>query len=217
MTFKGAIFDLDGVIVDTVPFHFAAWKRLFLDDFHVPFDMKIYEDKVDGKPRLDAIRIMLPDLTEEEVVHAGEVKQGYYLELLATKELIKFKAAFRLIKELTERKILLAAASSSKNTKRILETVKLIDYFKVIVTGYDITHGKPNPEIFLKAANQLSLNPEDCVVFEDSIAGVQAAKAGNFKCVGIDRNNVPENYRLADLHVKDLEHVNYDVLEKLFT
>ncbi len=217
MAFKGAIFDLDGVIVDTVPLHFSAWKRLFEGTFNIPFDIETYEEKVDGIPRLDAIRRMLPDLSEEEVVKAGDIKQVYYLEMLRSGKLKKFPPAFKLLKELLEHNILLAAASSSKNTKEILKTVGIIDDFTTIIDGYDIVHGKPDPEIFLKAAAGLKLAVTECVVFEDSIAGVEAAKAGGFLCVGIDRHNRPKNYKQADLYVSDLETVNYAVLEKLFT
>lgn len=216
MAFRGTIFDLDGVIVDTVPLHFAAWKRLFEGIFNIPFNMKTYEDKVDGKPRLDGIRAMLPNLSEEEVIKAGDLKQSYYLELLRSGEIKKFDEAFRLIRELPKHNILLAAASSSKNTKEILARVDLIDVFITIIDGYDIKHGKPHPEIFLKAAKALQLKAKECVVFEDSTAGVEAAKRGGFICVGIDRHNRPDNYKLADLHVSDLKHVNYTVLKKLF-
>jgi beta-phosphoglucomutase len=216
MAFKGAIFDLDGVIVDTVPLHFAAWKRLFEETFNVHFNMETYEDKVDGKPRLDGIRAVLPNLSEKEVIKAGDLKQSYYLELLRSGEIKKFNAAFKLIKELKKHNILLAAASSSKNTKEILANIGLTDDFKAIIDGYDIKHGKPHPEIFLKVAKALQLKPEECVVFEDSMAGVEAAKRGGFMCVGIDRHNRPDNYKLADLHVSDLKHVNFVVLTKLF-
>lgn len=217
MVFKGAIFDLDGVIVDSVPLHFEAWKYLFVDDFHIPFDKEIYEQKVDGKPRLDSIRLLLPHLSEAEVVKAGNIKQGYYLELLTKKGIKTFPAAFTLIKNLLDHDILLAAASSSKNTRDILKRVGLIDDFKAIVTGFDIEHGKPHPEIFLKAAAGLKLKPKECVVLEDSMAGVEAAKAGGFLCVGIDRNNKPQHYKLADLHVSDLEQIDYSTIAKLFS
>ncbi|MCK4869816.1 MAG: beta-phosphoglucomutase family hydrolase [Gammaproteobacteria bacterium] len=216
MAFKGAIFDLDGVIVDSVPLHFVAWKHLFEGDFNIHFDMRVYEEHVDGKPRLDSIRDLLPQLSEEEVIKAGEIKQGYYLEELAAGKLVEFEDAFNLIYNLKENGILLAAASSSKNTKRILEQIGLIKEFQTIVTGYDFKHGKPHPEIFLNAAKNLKLDVHECVVFEDSLSGVKAAKAGDFLCVGIDRNNRPENYTLADLHVPNLENVNYQTLEKMF-
>ena len=124
--------------------------------------------------------------------------------------------AFNLIKELKKKNILLAAASSSKNTREILKRIELIDDFNAIVSGYDIEHGKPHPEIFLKAVALLKLDPSECVVFEDSIAGVEAAKAGGFLCVGLDRHNKPENYHKADLCVTDLANVHYDTLNKLW-
>lgn len=216
MAFKGAIFDLDGVIVDSVPLHFEAWKHLFADDFHIPFTQETYEEMVDGKPRLDAVRALLPHLSEEEIIKAGDTKQGYYLELLETKGIKKFDSAFRLIEELLKHNIILAAASSSKNTRDILERVGLIDDFTAIITGYDFVHGKPHPEIFLNAANAINLDVSECVVFEDSVAGIKAAKDGGFLCVGIDRLNKPQNYKLADLHVKNLENVHYNTLENLF-
>ena len=216
MAFKGAIFDLDGVIVDSVPLHFESWRKLFQDDFNIPFDQETYEDKVDGKPRLDSIRLLLPHLNEEEVVKAGDIKQRYYMEMLTAGELKKFDAAFALIDDLLAHDILLAAASSSKNAHHILEIVGIIDKFTVVVGGGDFVNGKPNPEIFLNAAAGLRLGVDECIVFEDSIAGVQAAKAGGFLCVGIDRHNHPENYVTADLQVPNLQHVDYDVLNDMF-
>ena len=157
---------------------------------------------------------MLPSLSEQEVISAGDKKQGYYLELLHRGELKKFDESFKLINNLLENNILLAAASSSKNTVEILKMIGLIDSFKVIITGYDIKKGKPHPEIFLKAAEALGLNEKECVVFEDSIAGVQAAKDGGFLCVGIDRHDKPNNYKLSDLHVKNLKNLDYAFLKE---
>jgi beta-phosphoglucomutase len=216
MKFKGAIFDLDGVIVDSVPLHYEAWHRLFADDHHITFNKKIYEEIVDGKPRLDSIRALLPNLTDAEIVAEGAKKNQYYLDMLEAGKLKKFDDAFELIDNLVKNEILLAAASSSKNAKNILEKIGLIDIFKVIVSGDDIKYGKPNPEIFLLAAQKLELSPPECVVFEDSLAGVSAAKAGGFLCVGIDRHNHPEYYQKADLRVTNLTEVNYINLNQIF-
>lgn len=214
MAFKGAIFDLDGVIVDTVPLHFASWKRLFEDKYGIPFDYKVYQEKVDGKPRLDSIRLLLPQLSEQEVIKAGELKQKYFLDLINDGAVKKFDDAFILIEDFIKHKVQLAAASSSKNANLILERVGLTKDFQVIISGYDFTHGKPDPEIFLKAAAQLKLDIKECIVFEDALAGIQAAKAGGFFCIGIDRHNYPENYKLADLHVTSLSEVSYELLRK---
>jgi len=215
MSFKGAIFDLDGVIVDTVPLHFAGWKHLFTAIHHLPFTEQDYRDKVDGKPRIDGVRAILTNLSDDEAVAAGEIKQAYYLKLINEGKLKKFPSSFTLIDELKKHGILLAAASSSKNATLILEKVGLIKDFKVIISGNDFTHGKPHPEIFLKAAEKMHLKVSECIVFEDALSGVQAAKAGGFVCVGINRHQEPENYRTADLMVTDLAEVNYAKLAKI--
>lgn len=215
MPFKGAIFDLDGVIVDTVPLHYEGWRYLFTDIHHIPFTRKDYEDKVDGKPRNDGVRAILPNLTLEEAIKEGEIKQKKYLELIAAGKMKEFPTSFALLKELKSKGIKLAAASSSKNAVFILEKVNLLKTFDAVISGNDFTHGKPHPEIFLKAAKAIKLDVKDCIVFEDALAGVQAAKAGGFICVGINRHQKDENYREADLVVTDLGEVNYEILAKL--
>lgn len=215
MPFKGAIFDLDGVIVDTVPLHYEGWRYLFSDVHHIPFTLKDYEDKVDGKPRIDGVRAIMPKLSVDEAIKEGEIKQKKYLELITAGMMKEFPTSFALIKELKAKGIKLAAASSSKNAVFILEKVNLLNDFAAVISGNDFTHGKPHPEIFLKAAAAIKLEVKDCIVFEDALAGVQAAKAGGFVCVGIDRHHKVENYRQADLVVSDLGEVNYEILTKL--
>jgi len=212
MTFKGAIFDLDGVIVDTVPLHFVAWRYLFADKFGVPFSEKDYEEKVDGRARIDGVRAMLSHLSFEEAVAAGEVKQQYFLKLLQSSELKIFPSSFALIDELLANNIKLAIASSSKNAPDILEKVGLAHKMHAIISGNDFKQGKPHPEIFLRAKDALKLQVNECVVFEDAKAGVEAAKAGGFFCVGVDRHGKTQNYTQADLVVKDLAEVNYRLL-----
>ena len=213
--FKGAIFDLDGVIVNTVPLHFASWHYLFATVHNLTFTQKDYDEKVDGKPRLDSIRLLLPQLSEQEVIAAGECKQQRYLELLNEKEIEQFPSSIQLIKELHSKGILLAAASSSKNANYILEKINLRQVFNVVISGYDFVHGKPHPEIFLKAATALKLAANECIVFEDALAGIQAAKAGGFYCIGIDRHHNPNNYKDADITVRDLNEINYERLNEL--
>lgn len=215
MSFKGAIFDLDGVIVDTVPLHFESWKYLFETIHGIPFSKVDYDTKVDGKPRIDGVRSIIPNLSKEEAIKKGEIKQERYLKLIDEGKLAQFPSSIKLIKELIAHKILLAAASSSKNASFILNKIGLLADFNVVISGDDFTYGKPHPEIFLNAAKALKLDVKNCIVFEDAIVGVQAAKAGGFVCVGIDRHNNPANYRNADLVVKDLCEVNFTVLEKL--
>lgn len=215
MSFKGAIFDLDGVIVDTVPLHFKSWKYLFETLHGIPFTRKDYDDKVDGKPRIDSIHLYLPHLTPAEKEAASEAKQQHYLKLLNEGEIEQFPSSIKLLKELQAKDVLLAAASSSKNAVYILEKIGLIKDFVVVISGNDFTHGKPHPEIFLNAARAINLDVKECIVFEDALSGVQAAKAGGFCCVGINRHNNPQNYSGADIVVTDLAEVNHATLKNL--
>lgn len=214
MKIKGAIFDLDGVIVNTVPFHFKAWKKLF-EGYGYKFTLEDYLAKVDGRPRLEGAAAILTELGPEEIEKAGEKKQTYYLELLDKEPIEIFEGSVKLLKELKVKGIKLAAASSSKNAVRILKKINLYDIFDANVSGADFEKGKPDPEIFLTAASKLGLKPEECVVFEDAKSGVEAARRGNFYCVAIDRHNNPEALKSANKIVRDLGEVTLDEILNL--
>ena len=215
MSFKGVIFDLDGVLVDSIPLHYAAWKRLFEENGHA-FDNRIYRQKVDGRPRLDGVRGVMGDLDEESVIEAGNRKQGYYQEMINQGQLQPFPTSIPFIKALSARGILLAAASSSENTCLILDSIGVLDDFMAVVTAADVKHGKPHPDIFLAAAKRMGLSVPECVVFEDAESGVKAAKRGGFYCVGVDRHQQPEYFREADLVVADLGGFENRTQEPLF-
>lgn len=213
MRIRGAIFDIDGVIVDTVPLHFRAWKRMF-EEYGHSFTMADYLAKVDGRPRLEGAAAILTELDAKEIKEAGDKKQSYYLEFLDKEPLAEFESTIKLIKEMKERGIKLAAASSSKNARRILQKIGLLDVFEVNVSGADFKKGKPDPEIFLTASSRLGLKPEECVVFEDAKSGVEAAKNGGFPCIGIDRHGNREALKVADRVVDDLEEISLkEILE----
>lgn len=203
MGIAGAIFDLDGVIANSVPFHFRAWKKMF-EEYGHKFSMEEYLAKVDGRPRLEGAAAILTELPPEEIEKAGGKKQGYYLKFLDREPIEIFQSSIEIIKGLKAKGIKLAAASSSKNAVRILKKINLFDIFEVNVSGADFEKGKPDPEIFLTAASKLGLKPEECVVFEDAKSGVEAALNGKFYCVAIDRHNKPEALKGAHKLVKDL-------------
>jgi beta-phosphoglucomutase len=214
MPIQGAIFDLDGVIVNTVPLHFRAWQRMFAEYGH-EFSMDDYLAKVDGRPRLEGAAAILTELSPEEIEKAGEKKQGYYLGLLESEPVEVFESSLKVIRELKERGIKLAAASSSKNAVRILKKIGLYDIFEVNVSGADFEKGKPDPEIFLTAAKKLGVRPKEAVVFEDARSGVEAAVAGGFFCIGINRHANAGALAGADRVVDDLSEITVDEILNL--
>jgi beta-phosphoglucomutase len=215
MSFKAAIFDLDGVIVDTVPIHFHAWKSMF-GDYGKEFTFDDYKKKVDGIPRIDGCKAILTELSDDEIKTASDKKQVYYLEYLQKEGIKIYDSTITLIKSLIQNKIKVAVISSSKNLLMILEKTQLKYLFEVIISGNDITKGKPDPQVFLMAAERLGVSPEDSLVFEDATLGVEAAKHAGMKCVGIDRDNHPGLFKKADMVVKDLSEADYDKLVSMF-
>lgn len=214
--FKAGIFDLDGVIVDTVPLHFKAWKRMF-EEYGKKFTFADYEKKVDGIPRLDGARAILTDLPQDELEKAADKKQGYYLEELKSSGAKGYPSTRKLVEGLRKKNVKIAVISSSKNCRLILKSINFYPLIDTEVSGSDITKGKPDPQIFLMAAEKLGVSPSEAVVFEDAVLGVEAAKRGGFRCVGIDRHGDPERLKKADIVVKDLKEVNYDNLTRLFS
>lgn len=214
MEFKAAIFDLDGVIVDTVPLHFKAWQKMF-SGYGKDFSFDDYKQKVDGIPRIDGCRAILTDASDEEIRQACDKKQGYYLDLLAKGGIKIYQTTISLIKELKSKGIKTAVISSSKNCPAILDKAGIAEFFAVQISGNDISKGKPDPQIFLMAAERLGAEPSTCIVFEDATLGVEAAKRAGMRCVGIDRNSQPYLFKKADLVVSDLAEINFKSLASL--
>lgn len=215
MGFKSAIFDLDGVLVDTVPIHYKAWKKMF-SAYSRNFTFKEYKEKVDGIPRFDGARAILTEFSDEDIKTACDKKQAYFLEFVEKDEISTHKSTFRLIEKLRSHSIKIALISSSKNCKMILKKIGAAGLMDAIVDGNDITKGKPDPQIFLMAARELKVEPLDCIVFEDAVLGVEAAKRAGMLCVGIDRYAAPERLKQADIVVSDLAEVDYNKLTSLF-
>ncbi len=214
MTLKAAIFDLDGVVVDTVPIHFKAWKRMF-NEYGVDFSFDDYKQKVDGIPRMDGARAVLTDLDQEELEEAATRKQGYFLDALGTEAIPTYDTTITLIDGLQKAGIKVAVISSSKNCPSILKRIGLYEKLDTVIAGSDITKGKPDPQIFQMAAERLNAKPSECVVFEDAVLGVEAAKRGKMHCIGIDRYDSPERLAGADRIVSDLGEVDVNAVQAL--
>lgn len=209
----GLIFDMDGVITNTVPLHFKAWKKMFAD-YGIDLTFEMYKERVDGIPRLDGARAVLTDLSDEEVEKAAAKKQGYFVELLKTDDVDVYEDALNFINSLEKDKFRLAVASSSKNCKDILKKIGIIDIFDAVVDGYGFKNGKPDPEIFLNAAKLIDILPAQAVVFEDAKKGVEAAKNGNMLCVGVDRVGNPEILSRADIIITDFASLDIAQIEE---
>ena len=188
MKYKGVIFDLDGVICSTDHYHYLAWKAL-ADRLGIYFDETI-NNRLRGVSRMASLEIILEryngTLSEEEKLAAAEEKNNLYRELL--KEMTPADLSPEVkntLDALRAKGLLLGIGSSSKNTKFILSRIGLGDYFDKISDGTNITRSKPDPEVFVKAAQFLELAPEDCLVVEDAKAGVEAALAAGMDAAAI--------------------------------
>ncbi len=188
MSYKAIIFDLDGVICSTDEYHYQAWKAL-ADRLSIPFDRTI-NNRLRGVSRMESLEIILEkaerEYTADEKAAFAEEKNTLYRELLHQMSTSDLSDEVRdTLKALCDKGVRVAIGSSSKNTPFILDRIGLGDFFEAVADGNCITHSKPHPEVFLKAAAMLGLAPADCLVVEDAHAGVEAAVAGGFDCAAI--------------------------------
>lgn len=185
---KGIIFDLDGVLVSTDKYHYQAWKKI-ADKLQVEFNETI-NDRLREVSRMESLEIILEkavgsQLSAEQKEMLAEEKNGYYKKLLDNlTEKDALDNAREVLGRLKEDGFLLAVGSSSKNTKKILDKIKLEEMFDIVVDGTDISKSKPDPEVFLKAAERLKLKPEECAVVEDAQAGIDAAIRAGMHAIG---------------------------------
>ncbi len=199
---EGAIFDLDGIVVDTVPLHFAAWKKMF-SEYGKSFTFEDYKKKVDGIPRMDGARAVLTELDDKELEKAAGLKQKYFRSELDRGKIPVYDSTIKLIKDLKDTGLSLAVISSSKNCTHILKNIGIYDILDTVVGGSRELKGKPDPEIFLTAAKELKASPEKCVVFEDASLGVASAKNAGMYVIGVDRYSNPARLEAADRIVSD--------------
>ena len=201
---KAVIFDLDGVICFTDRFHYQAWKAL-ADRLGIYFD-EIINDRLRGVSRMASLEIILERATEtytqEQKEAFAEEKNNTYRELLKNMSPADLTDEVKdTLIELRNRGYKLSIGSSSKNTKFILERIGLGDFFDAIADGTDITHSKPDPEVFLCSARKIGMDPADCAVVEDAKAGIQAARAAGMTALALhgDAENCgEEDYNLKN-------------------
>ena len=188
MNYKGIIFDLDGVICHTDKYHYQAWKKL-ADRLGIYFDETI-NNRLRGVSRMESLNIILEradkTYTEQEKEAFATEKNEVYKELLKQMTPEELSPEVKdTLEELRKRGILLSIGSSSKNAGFILNRLGLGDFFDAVSDGNNISHSKPDPEVFLKAAEFLKLPASECLVVEDAEAGLLAAKNGGMDSAAI--------------------------------
>ena len=201
---KGVIFDLDGVIVSTDKLHYKAWKKM-AEKEHIYFD-EIINHRLRGISRMASLEIILEksekSYSDKEKHELAKYKNDYYvklLEVLSKNDILP--GIMQIIYSLKERNIKVAIGSSSRNAKMILKNIDLLDEFEAISDGTNISKSKPDPEVFLKAAEMLKIKPANSAVVEDALSGIEAAKnAGMLAFATGDAKTSPiKDYDLEDL------------------
>lgn len=193
---RAVIFDLDGVVTDTAEYHYRTWKRIAAE-IGVPFDRDV-NDRLRGMTRPQSLRIVLAgrQISAERFDELLKRKDIYYHELMAEfDESDLLPGIDTLLDELREAGVTLAVGSASRNARRVLERLDVAEQFALIAGGDSVERPKPAPDLFLYVADRLDVQPHECVVVEDSEAGVEAALRGGFWVVGIG----PED-RVGDAH-----------------
>jgi len=213
---KACIFDLDGVIVDTAKYHYLAWKRLAKEELE--FDFKESDnERLKGVSRMASLDILLElggldyDI-EHKLKLAGKKNEWYidYIEKMTPDEILP--GVRRFLEELKQNKMKIAIGSASKNTGTILKYIDMENYYDAVVDGTKVSKAKPDPEVFLKAADELNVEPEYCVVFEDAAAGIQAAINGNMYSIGVGS---PRILAKADMVIPGFEQMSMENLRDL--
>lgn len=215
MNSKGFIFDLDGVIVDTAKYHFLAWKRL-AKTVGVDFT-EAQNEQLKGISRVRSLEKILEwgkvTLTENKFTELMAKKNNDYLNYVnKMNESEILPNVTKILKHLESKNQPIALGSASKNARAILQKVSLYDYFHAIVDGTNVTKAKPDPEVFLNAAKLLNAKPTHCIVFEDSVAGVQAANIAGMVSIGIGDENVLSE---ADYIFKDFTEISLEFIDEL--
>lgn len=217
MNRKGFIFDLDGVIVDTAKYHYLAWKKLS-ESIGIFFD-EFQNEQLKGVSRINSLEKILgwgnKELSRDKFMELLARKNNDYLDYISNMTRSEILPdVVRIISFLKDTDQSIALGSSSRNARIILKKLKLIKDFDAVVDGNNVSESKPNPEVFLLAAEELNVTPQDCVVFEDSIAGVKAANEAGMTSIGIGDEKVLKE---ADYVFTDFTKISNQFMTELIT
>ena len=216
MKIKACLFDLDGVVVDTARYHYIAWKKI-ADDLGFHFSEKDNE-RLKGVSRMDSLDILLTvgritlEQNQKELI-ADKKNNLYvsYIRQMTPDEILPGVIPF--LDELREQGIRIALGSASKNAMAILDLINLTSKFDAVIDGNKVSKAKPDPEVFLKGASELEIDPQNCLVFEDAQAGIDAARNAGMHIIGIGK---AENLKNAEFVIPGFENMNFSQLSSLY-
>ena len=215
MNQKCFIFDLDGVIVDTAKYHYLAWQKI-AQQLGIEFTPE-HNEELKGVSRVRSLDIILAlgnmKASQEDKNKWLVQKNDDYLSYLVNMDESEIlPGVLPILMYLKENKQKIVLGSASKNAKPILEKAKIIDYFDAIVDGNDVSNAKPDPEVFIQGAKKVNFSNEECIVFEDSVAGIQAANIAGMTSVGIGEESILHE---AQYVFPDFTHIDLNFIKNL--
>lgn len=192
---KGIIFDMDGVVVDNHAYHFKAWMA-FADKFRFELNEEIYRDHYNGKTNADLFRMIFGSISDEEIKKYSDEKEDLYQKLYQH-EMKPHTGLENFLKMLKSKniKVALGTSAPTRNVDFVLNQLNLRSYFDVIVDGPQVERGKPDPQVYTLCVTKLGLVPQDCIVFEDSLAGLEAAIRAGCRAIGVATSHTPQELR----------------------
>lgn len=211
------LFDMDGVIVDSNPYHKLAFQA-FLAQYHIALTDEELRTKVYGRTNKEIMSYLFKEeATQEQSARWADEKEAlfrkmYQQDIQPTKGLIPF------LQLLKANKMAIAVGTSAPvdNLDFVLDSLNIRQYFDVLLHAKDVTHGKPQPEVYLKAAAKLQVGPDHCIVIEDSLPGIQAGLSAGMKVIGVTTTHTPEELRHTHLIIQDFEALNLEKILALF-
>ncbi len=214
---QAIIFDLDGTLIDNNAYHIKAWSE-FYKKMNLEFSDDIYKNQINGR----ISKAIFPDilgrkLSADEIMKYDDEKESLYRHLYAP-HIKPVNGLLYFLEQLKQQNYPMAIATSGlpPNIKFMFDNISIEKYFIAVVNASDIKQGKPNPEIFIKAAEALHADPKECVAFEDSIAGIRSAKAAGMKVVALTTTHTKEDVHEADLTIKDYTEIIPSKLEEMY-
>ncbi|HET7101366.1 MAG TPA: HAD family phosphatase [Terriglobia bacterium] len=214
---KGVIFDMDGVLIDSHPVHKKVWAQ-FLASVNRPVSDKELDFVLDGRKREEILRHFLGDLPAEQIREYGQRKDEIYEESSRNLKTISGVEEFLGMLESAGLPMAVATSASFARARGTLSELGILRRFSALVTGNDVVNGKPDPEVFVRAAERLNLAPRNLLVVEDAVSGVKAAKSAGMKCLGIAADGLGEKLRAAgaDQVVPDYRRLSLLDVQQLF-